>query len=60
MKELFNITPSSDEDDAILKSFQQYASHLKIDLEKLEIHYKNEPTYPGKNVVKEGKALLLN
>lgn len=60
MKELFNITPSSDEDDAILKSFQQYASHLKNDLEKLEIHYKNEPTYPGKNVVKEGKALLLN
>ena len=60
MKELFNITPSSDEDDAILKSFQQYASHLKNDLEKLEIHYKNEPTYPGKNVVKEGKSLLLN
>jgi hypothetical protein len=60
MKELFNITPSSDEDDAILKSFQQYASHLKNDLEKLEIHYKNEPSYPGKNVVKEGKTLLLN
>ena len=60
MKELFNITPSSDEDDAILKSFQQYASHLKNDLEKLEIHYKNEPTYPCKNVVKEGKTLLLN
>ena len=60
MKELFNITPSSDEDDAILKSFQQYASHLKNDLEKLEIHYKNEQTYPGKNVVKEGKSLLLN
>ena len=60
MKELFNITPSSDEDDAILKSFQQYALHLKNDLEKLEIHYKNESTYPGKSVVKEGKALLLN
>ena len=60
MKELFNITPSSDEDDAILKSFQQYASHLKNDLEKLEIHYKNEPSYPGKNIIKEGKSLLLN
>lgn len=60
MKELFNITPSSDEDDAILKSFQQYAYHLKNDLEKLEIHYKNETSYPGKSVVKEGKALLLN
>lgn len=60
MKELFNVTPSSDEDDAILKSFQQYAAHLKNDLEKLEIHYKNEQSYPGENVVKEGKALLLN
>ena len=60
MKELFNVTPSSDEDDSILKSFQQYAAHLKNDLEKLEIHYKNEPSYPGKNVVKDGKTLLLN
>lgn len=60
MKELFNVTPSSDEDDTILKSFQQYALHLKNDLEKLEIHYKNEPSYPGKNVVKDGKALILN
>ncbi|OUL09467.1 ATPase [Sedimentibacter sp. SX930] len=60
MKELFNSTPASDEDDAILKSFQQYATHLKNDLEKFEIHYKNESSYPGENVVKDGKALLLN
>ena len=60
MKELFNVTPASDEDDAILKSFQQYATHLKNDLEKFEIHYKNEPSYPGENIVKDGKALLLN
>lgn len=60
MKELFNITPVSDEDDAILKSFQQFASNLKNDLEKLEIHYKNESSYPGKKVVKEGKSLLID
>ena len=60
MKELFNITPISDEDDSILKSFQQYASNLKNDLEKLEIHYKNEPSYPGKTVVKYGKTLLMD
>ena len=60
MKELFNVTPASDEDDAILKSFQQYATHLKNDLEKFEIHYKNESSYPGENVVKDGKSLLLN
>ena len=60
MKELFNVTPASDEDDAILKSFQQYATHLKNDLEKFEIHYKNESSYPGENVVKDGKSLLLS
>ena len=60
MKELFNVTPVSDEDDSMLKSFQQYASNLKIDLEKFEIHYENEPSYPGKDVVKEGKSLLIN
>lgn len=60
MKELFNITPSSEEDDAILKSFQQFASNLKNELEKLEIHYKNESSYPGKQVVKDGKALLID
>lgn len=60
MKELFNITPMSDEDDTILKSFNQYAENLKNDLEKLEIHYKNEESYPGKRTVKEGKTLMLN
>lgn len=59
MKALFKTTPSSDEDDAIVKSFQQYATNLKNDLEKLEIHYRNEPSYPGERIVKEGKALLL-
>lgn len=60
MKKLFNSTPSSDEDDAIVKSFQQYAATLKNDLEKLEIHYRNEPSYPGERIVKEGKVLLLD
>ncbi|NCC15938.1 MAG: BREX system P-loop protein BrxC [Clostridia bacterium] len=60
MKELFNITPMSEEDDAILKSFMQYADRLKNDLEKLEIHYKNEQSYPGKQVVKNGKAFMMD
>lgn len=60
MKELFNITPMSEEDDAILKSFMQYADSLKNDLEKLEIHYKNEGSFPGKQIVKNGKALMMD
>lgn len=58
MKELFNVTPASDDDDAIMNSFLGYASGLKNDLEKLEIHYSTRPAYPGKQVVTSGKKLM--
>ena len=58
MKELFNVTSASDDDDAIMKSFLGYASNLKNDLEKLEIHYSTQPAYPGKQVVVSGKKLM--
>ena len=58
MKELFNGTSASDDDDAIMKSFLGYASNLKNDLEKLEIHYSTQPAYPGKQVVASGKKLM--
>ncbi len=59
MKELFNITPMTDDDDVILRSFQEHTSNLKNKLEIIEVYYKNEPSYPGKDVVREGKALLI-
>lgn len=58
MKELFGIAPSSDDDDAVMGSFLNYAGRLKNDLEKLEIHYKNQPLYPGKALVLKGKKLM--
>lgn len=58
MKELFGIAPSSDDDDAIMGNFLRYAASLKNDLEKLEIHYKNQPLYPGKSLVNQGKKLM--
>lgn len=58
MKELFNVTPSSDEDDVVMGSFLNYAGRLKYDLEKLEIHYQNQPLYPGKALVAQGKKLM--
>lgn len=33
MKELFNVTSASDDDDVIMKSFLGYTSNLKNDLE---------------------------
>lgn len=58
MKELFGVTASSDDDDAIMGSFVKYANSLKTDLEKLEIHYKNQPLYPGKSLIAQGKKLM--
>lgn len=58
MKELFNVTSSSDDDDAIMKSFLGYASNLKNELEKLEIRYQTQPVYPGKSLVASGKKLM--
>lgn len=59
MKELFNVTSSSDDDDAIMKSFIGYAQNLKNELEKLEIRYQTQPVYPGKNLVASGKKLII-
>ncbi|MGN1114514.1 MAG: BREX system P-loop protein BrxC [Oscillospiraceae bacterium] len=58
MKELFNVTPASDDDDAIMKSFLGYANSMKNDLEKLDIYYKNQPAYPGKQFIASGKKLM--
>ena len=60
MKELFHVTTSSDDDDAIMKSFLGYASKLKNELERLEIHYTNQSAYPGKQLVIDGKKLLVD
>lgn len=60
MKELFHKTSSSDDDDVIMKSFLDYASCLKNDLDKLEIHYFNHNAYPGNHVILEGKKLLAD
>ena len=58
MKELFGVSPSSDDDDAVMSSFIGYAGRLKNDLEKLEIRYQSQPLYPGKSLVLQGKKLM--
>ncbi|MCI8646068.1 MAG: BREX system P-loop protein BrxC [Firmicutes bacterium] len=59
MKELFNVTSASDDDDAIMKSFFGYANDLKNDLEKLDIHYTAQSAYPGKQFIASGKKLMV-
>lgn len=58
MKELFGVSSASDDEEAVMGSFLNYAGRLKNELEKLEIYYKNQPLYPGKAVVMHGKQLM--
>lgn len=58
MKELFNSAYPTDDDDAVMGEFLRFAGNLKNDLEKLEIHYSNQPKYPGKSIISEGKTVL--
>ena len=60
MKELeFGIALGED-DDTIMSSFMSGARTLKSEFEKLEIEYKNQPAYPGKKVITDGKMLLID
>lgn len=60
MKELFHVTSSAEDEDSLMKSFLGYAQGLKTELEKLEIRYQSQPSYPGKKLVNEGKKLLIS
>lgn len=60
MKALFNTTPNSDDDDAIMDGFMSYAGNLKIEIEKTEYRYAENSRYPGKKVLSDGKRLLAD
>lgn len=60
MKDLLTYTCPSDDDFTIMSDFMKRAANLKNDLEKLEIMYNNQPTYPCRKVIVDGKKLLID
>ena len=60
MKELFGFTFSSEDDDAMMKSFLEEADKLKEKLDSLYMFYEVQPNYPGKQIISKGKTLMLN
>ena len=60
MKDLLTYTCPSDDDDTIMNDFMKRAANFNNDLEKLEIMYNNQPHYPGRKVVSDGKKLLID
>ncbi|ONI39098.1 ATPase [Candidatus Epulonipiscium fishelsonii] len=59
-KELFNVSSSDTDDDSILRNFKRLSENMKQEIEKMEIHYSSESRYPGQQVVKNGKKLLVD
>ena len=60
MKELGFGIPLGEDDDTIMSSFMSGARTLKSEFEKLEIECKNQPAYPGRKIIKDGKMLLID
>lgn len=60
MKELFNTTPNSDDDDAVMAEFVRYANNLKTEIERTEGNYNNGARYPGRRVLSKAKQLLTD
>lgn len=60
MKDLLTYTCPSDDDDTIMNAFMKQADNLKNDIEKLEIMYNNQPAYPCRKTITNGKKLLID
>ena len=57
MKEVFNTTVLTEDEDSIMKDFKRSSSNMINEMDKLEVYYK-QYDYPGKNVIDTGKRLL--
>ena len=57
MKEMFGVSSVNDDDDSMMRSFQNYSQNILNELEKFEIMQKTS-ALPGKKAVSKGKSLL--
>ncbi len=59
MKELFQGSATSDDEDDIMQTFIKYADRMINDIKIYETEYKNKE-YPGEDVLKKGESLLTS
>ena len=57
MKELFHVSSAADDEDMVMKSFQNYARNMIDEMDRLEGEYQRYD-YPGKRTVNDGIKLL--
>ena len=58
IKDLFGVNCPSDDEDVVMRDFKRYSDSMKRDLERIEYNYSNQPKYPGKAVISNGKSLM--
>lgn len=59
LKELFSLTPTNDDEDAMMQLFVRASQSTLTDLKELSVRYENAP-YPGKETVSSGTKLLTS
>lgn len=59
LKELFSLTPTNDDEDAMMQLFIRASQSTLTDLKELSVRYENAP-YPGKDTVSSGTKLLTS
>lgn len=57
MKELFHVSSAADDEDTVMKNFQNYAKKMIYEMERLEGEYQRYD-YPGKKTINDGMKLL--
>ena len=57
MKELFHVSSAADDEDTVMKNFQNYAQKMIYEMERLEGEYQRYD-YPGKKTINDGMKLL--
>lgn len=58
LRDLFDVIPSSDDEEALMELFRDKSTIKLGKIEKLEVEYKLEKRYPGAKVIEESKELL--
>ena len=59
MKAVFNVMPTSDDDDAVMQSFMTYAGSKLGELNTMLERCRAKAEYPGEKVIKAGRELML-
>jgi hypothetical protein len=57
---LWSYTPTSDDDDTLIKDLRRMLDSLRVDIEKYDSKLQRQSAYPGKQVIRDARALIAD